>query len=66
MFFERGDELVEAIQTTAIDFGDPIRTTRTIRTKSAKILIFTIDHHSFRQMRLNFRHQSDSTPPTLA
>lgn len=24
MLFERGDELVEAIQTTAFDFGDPI------------------------------------------
>jgi hypothetical protein len=24
MFFERGDKLVEAIQTAAFDFGDPI------------------------------------------
>jgi hypothetical protein len=24
MLFERSDELVEAIQTTAFDFGDPI------------------------------------------
>jgi len=24
IFFERGDELVEGIETTAFDFGDPI------------------------------------------
>jgi len=40
-------------------------TMRTIRTKSAKIIICTIDRHLFRQMRPYFRHNQSSIFPIL-